>query len=70
MAWDSLRTGLRAQLWIRCPSCGIEGDFIEFDASEMARSVEAQADCEDCGHRMTAYLDALVQHEVSKDEAV
>lgn len=66
--WEPLRSGLRAHLWIECPGCGDNCDYLEFDSSELSGLTEVTADCPDCGHRITAYLDAMVQHVAAAKE--
>lgn len=65
MTWTRVRLGLTASLFITCPNCGDEAvDPIEFDADELAGAVEISADCPECEHVMTAYLEAIVQEKL------
>lgn len=63
--WEAVQTGLRAHLWITCPSCGDDSDYIEFDADDLRGATQVTADCPDCGQQITAYLDALVQRVIT-----
>lgn len=65
--WERVAAGIRAHLFITCPACGVVGDYIEWDAAELDGATEVVADCPECDHPMTAYLDALVQHPTATE---